>query len=686
MALGCAVFLLFAGIAAVLATTYNVSVQCMTDTNTFLWEINQKNPKEYATEMYDAFGKMGSGVIDGNVNQPGMMQQCRRARGPGFSGRYCQVFLKQGTVLYFVGICIPDSCEEDDVQMLVLYEKFQFGQKSLVPPFPPILVNQSAQEIMRTYCMSNTIYPDASDITFLFVLCLMVAVPLAATLFSAIIRWQQNREGSPRADSTFLHTDLNLYGSLKSSGSSSGGMTTSAAQQHSEINCNISEQNVSSRPCFPRSCVFQCLQAFSLQNTTKGVLSTTSSIPGGGYPVLNAIRVLSIFWIASGHTTHFIALHSLDNSKIWRKTVESSPVYVFTSSGPVYLGVDTFLLLGGLLSARSLLASIQRAEDKLSIAIVANYLFNRIKRVQPLHLFIVCLVTGVSSVVQWGPYWYLFRDFCTGCKKDWWANLLLITNLLTEPNMCVPWAWYLSLDFQCYVTTPLLVYLYRLNRRVLTMVSGALLLGTTVASAFVTAVLHLPVFQPFALTHWNYTLYYYMKPYTRYGPFLIGILTGIYLTTKKVQLLQQKWQAALGWFSCLGVLALVVGLPYILQGEPSSPCVLHALYQGLHRQLWVLAVTWIILACEEGYGGWINSFLSSGLWIPLSNMSYAFYLTHPIIIMIYMGLQETPFHYTDINIMYMFLGNLAMSLVVSYVFVVLVEKPFLLLKCGSKLR
>lgn len=31
-----------------------------------------------------------------------------------------------------------------------------------------------------------------------------------------------------------------------------------------------------------------------------------------------------------------------------------------------------------------------------------------------------------------------------------------------------------------------------------------------------------------------------MKPHTRYGPFLIGILTGIYLTTKKEQLLKNK--------------------------------------------------------------------------------------------------------------------------------------------------
>lgn len=45
--------------------------------------------------VYDAFGKMGSGVAGGNVNMPGSLQECLSARGPAFSGQYCQVFLKQ---------------------------------------------------------------------------------------------------------------------------------------------------------------------------------------------------------------------------------------------------------------------------------------------------------------------------------------------------------------------------------------------------------------------------------------------------------------------------------------------------------------------------------------------------------------------------------------------------------------
>ena len=43
-------FLLFAGCNAALENTQalNVSQRCTEDTNTFLWEINQDKPKEYA--------------------------------------------------------------------------------------------------------------------------------------------------------------------------------------------------------------------------------------------------------------------------------------------------------------------------------------------------------------------------------------------------------------------------------------------------------------------------------------------------------------------------------------------------------------------------------------------------------------------------------------------------------------
>ncbi|XP_053267638.1 O-acyltransferase like protein-like [Pleuronectes platessa] len=672
MALGFLVFFLFAVSSLELETTeaLNVTKKCEEDTNTFLWELTQERPLEYAVHMYDAFGKMGSNVEGGNVNQPGSQQQCQSAHGSTFSGQYCQVFRQQETVRYFVGICVPDSCKEEDVEMLVLYGRLQIGQTSLIPPFPSILVNQTAQALLMTHCLSNTVSPDAFDVTCLFVCSVMVAIPLAATLLTAIIRWKKNREVSPSLESSSINTGLNLYGTLKSNGSSGSERNGGSLEER---------DSTSHTPlCFPRSCVNQGLEALSLQNTSQGVLSTSSSITGGGYSSLNGIRVLSLFWIICLHSTHFLVEVNLDNKKHWEKAAKSNPLHLMASAGPIALAVDSFLLLGGLLSARSLLNSINRADGKLSISMVASYLFNRIKRIQPLHLFILCFTTGLTSLVRGGPYWFQIMKTMTDCKTYWWGNVLLISNILPTPSKCIPWAWYLSLDFQCYAATPLLLYFYKLNKGVFAAVAGGLMLMTIASGAITTALLQLPVFQPLSGFNLDYMLYYYVKPYTRYGPYLIGVLNGIYLTTKKDPVVKHKWQAALCWFCCLSLLAVVVGLAYVLKEEPTSLSLPHAFYQGLHRSLWALAVTWIIVACEEGYGGFIKSFLSLGFWLPLSNISFACYLSHPIFIIIYMGLQETPIHYTDLNFMYIFLGHLVLTLVVSYVLTVLIEKTYLL--------
>ncbi|CAB1445237.1 unnamed protein product [Pleuronectes platessa] len=612
----------------------NVTKKCEEDTNTFLWELTQERPLEYAVHMYDAFGKMGSNVEGGNVNQPGSQQQCQSAHGSTFSGQYCQVFRQQETVRYFVGICVPDSCKEEDVEMLVLYGRLQIGQTSLIPPFPSILVNQTAQALLMTHCLSNTVSPDAFDVTCLFVCSVMVAIPLAATLLTAIIRWKKNREVSPSLESSSINTGLNLYGTLKSNGSSG-----------SERNGGSLEER------------------------------------GGGYSSLNGIRVLSLlFWIICLHC-HPSSRGQPGYKKHWEKAAKSNPLHLMASAGPIALAVDSFFAAGmsdgssseltcsperrrdggarpgpvgavspgrgwsalalvssranasrgagpslpgagemmvgvvqghvarlptvfgtvdmpeGLLSARSLLNSINRADGKLSISMVASYLFNRIKRIQPLHLFILCFTTGLTSLVRGGPYWFQIMKTMTDCKTYWWGNVLLISNILPTPSKCIPWAWYLSLDFQCYAATPLLLYFYKLNKGVFAAVAGGLMLMTIASGAITTALLQLPVFQP-------------------------------------------------------------------LSGTAQIPL--------------ALAVTWIIVACEEGYGGFIKSFLSLGFWLPLSNISFACYLSHPIFIIIYMGLQETPIHYTDLNFMYIFLGHLVLTLVVSYVLTVLIEKTYLL--------
>ncbi|TSY69832.1 O-acyltransferase like protein [Bagarius yarrelli] len=355
-----------------IAYGFNISTRCAQDTTVFLTELKKNQPDEYAVLMYDALGKMGSDVKGGNMNRVGSLQECVSVQGPGFGGQYCQVFYKQGALDGFVGICVPDSCNEAEVSTLIV---------------------------------------DG---------CVMSLLHSLSIRFSGV--------------------------------------------------------------CFGDGVCFR-----------------------KGYSSLNGVRVLSLFWI-------------IYNSKRWRSAVESNPLYVVAFSGPVYLAVDTFLFLGGLLSAKSFLICIERSEDKLSVRLIAHFLLRRFKS----------------------------------------------------------------------------------NKHALVAVALILLLMSGVSSALITEHLQLPVHQPTTLDSKSYFEYYYNKPYTRYGPYALGIIAGVYLQTKKEDLIKQRWQAAAGWLVSLSAMAVIVVLAYVLRGQGS---VSHAVYQGLHRSLWALAVAWVILACEEGHGG-----------------------------------------------------------------------------------
>ncbi|XP_036384081.1 O-acyltransferase like protein [Megalops cyprinoides] len=643
----------------------------MQDTNTFLSEIHKDEPSKYAVLMYDAFGKLGSDIEGGNVNRPGSLEECQLVNGPGFSGQYCHVFLKQDETQYFVGICVPDSCDKEEVQTLVVYETFQQEGQSLIPPIPPPIRTESTQGIYTTECFTK-IAPDFAIIISLFVCSLLIAVPLAATAGIAVIRWKRRREVGPGVDSPLSATP-NHYGTILSNGTPKASTNGCAAREATQMEFGNTREDKSKK-----SRLYTFMETMSLQSNAVGVWN----MAGGGesYSSLNGIRILSLLWIICGHNVQFSASNNFDNDKRWREAVDNNPLYLCSFSGPVYLAVDSFLILGGLLSAKSFMASVQSAGDTLSARLIVSYLFKRLKRVQPLHIFIVCLTIGGFSIVPRGSFWFMAADEIANCRKYWWSNVLLINNLLTVTDICVPWSWYLSVDFQFYATTPLIIYFYRLNKFALFAVAAILLVIPIVASGLITAWLQIPVHQPTTMESEAFYEYYYNKPWTRYGPYLIGVLAGIYMKTKKGHIVKHQWQAALGWISSMIVMALVVWLAYVLRAIPDELSAPHAVYQGLHRTLWALAVSWIILACEEGYGGFINKLLSMKFWIPLSNISFACYMIHPLLIVLYNGEQETPTHYTSYNYFYLFLGHTVMSVIIGYVLTVLIEKPYMFLK------
>lgn len=55
------------------------------------------------------------------------------------------------------------------------------------------------------------------------------------------------------------------------------------------------------------------------------------------------------------------------------------------------------------------------------------------------------------------------------------------------------------------------------------------------------------------------------------------------------------------------------------------------LYAALHKLGWNLSVAWLVMAVTTGHAGWLQSFLSSRIFAPISRLTYCAYLSNGIV-------------------------------------------------------
>lgn len=248
----------------------------------------------------------------------------------------------------------------------------------------------------------------------------------------------------------------------------------------------------------------------------------TSDKKDGPLKIIYGLKVIAILWILVGQSYLYIiyvpVANSLSISQIFK-----APLFGMIPGA--LFGVDALFYLTGVLSFYLLTSEMYG--NLSGVKFWKLYLKRMVRLIVPLalaqgiikHLF-TYMGDGPLYVKSWEP-------LLNGCDTYWWSNLIFLNNFVPWNliDVCLPWTFYISLDFQFFLITPPLVYLYCRFRKIGFGVIYLLIIINMVYMMIITLVHNSSSTNMLGDTissDWMFT-----KPFARWGTYLIGGLFGI---------------------------------------------------------------------------------------------------------------------------------------------------------------
>ncbi|XP_014779796.1 nose resistant to fluoxetine protein 6 [Octopus bimaculoides] len=613
----------------------NVSKRCCEDTELLLKSVVQK--KKWALEMIDAYGKISSGIMLGDLKFPGSFDECKKAdviiseKYRPFTPKYCQVsFLPRSasmgnlmalpTSLSF-GLCVPNTCQENELQNLA-----KMGIHLL-----PYHVGDNMTAVAS--CEKDKEY-DGKAIFSIVCISLFLFAIVTGTLYDLFMQ------------------DAN---------SQRNNLPTKASENKDDNN----KGNVQSPGVLGRA-----LLCFSIYTNGKKLLKTEQA--EGTLSCIHGIRFLSLTWVILGHTYVF-GIPAYRNLFALPDNLKN---FAFQAIGNAFVSVDTFFLLSGLLVAYSFFKYLETSDGKM------NWLYfycHRFWRLTPPYMLVMMVYIPLFPYWGSGPYWQHDGFEVNYCKDSWYYNLLYINNLLADDKpSCVGWSWYLANDMQFYVISPILLIPLSMFPAIGFTIFFALLLAQMLSAGIISTTEDLPavMFNAKSMSI-KYFQHIYVKPYTRIGPYIIGMLYGYYLSLNKCKMNLNKYVCAMIWLMATSnAITVLYGLYNIYNGDGVTEGTI-SFYTAVHRNVWAVSVGWVIYACCTGYGGFVNTILSWKAFIPLSRLTYCAYLVHPVVIYLFYLNQKYPLYITNFNIVFLFFGFLVVAYMIAFIASMAFEAPMI---------
>ncbi|XP_059047455.1 nose resistant to fluoxetine protein 6-like [Achroia grisella] len=681
--------------------------QCEADLRRYITALN--DGQLWASKIYDASGQYIPNVMFGSDFWVGSKNACRDlqlkqyyAQTPPFATTFYVAkvnisldgdHLPQAR-LSLLGECLPASCNSEAVAIFLASAEKTLGARATAAGFVGAIHTSDIRKVPGAYSL-------LSDYKFYALMTVMSAIfllMLAASLFEGYLERKYQLAAAAR-DLELAHNDT-----TQKTNNNNVPQTDEKRTEDSDNN----DKGLRRETC---GLWAELLLSFSVLSNGRTILSIHRA-SDGALTSLHGIRFLSVTWVIMVHT--YLTVFYIADNKTMRVVTERNLMY--QSVGNASYCVDSFFFISGLLVTVLFL----RTEDKkkkiqadkkdanknlngftnsaLSISVISQQSFKddlldkpknkayttremlnvvrsffvlisyRIVRLTPAYAFVIWLTQiSFTYVYNQGVFEPAVIDHIT-CDNYWWRNLLYINNLYPQREICMVWSWYMANDTQFYVVGIIILLLSVKHPKLASISLGVVLVSSWITTIYI-SVWHqykARIQEPFEMFDALYD-----KPWSRIGPYLVGMIVGWYLHKTKCQVRIPYWLVAAGWITSLAIIgSLIFGMvDGYFEVWPT------AFYVSIGHSAWGAALAWVAIACCCGYGGLINSALSYRGFLPLSRLTYCAYLIHPTIMVISTFHLDGPLHLQNTMVIITYAGYAVMAFLASFAISISFEAP-----------
>ncbi|CRK92296.1 CLUMA_CG005855, isoform A [Clunio marinus] len=392
---------------------------------------------------------------------------------------------------------------------------------------------------------------------------------------------------------------------------------------------------------------------------------------------LYGIRCLSLIWLLMGYRYYLTMLvfpiNAVDFVTVFADSAFST--IVFTSQ----LGIDTLLLVTATVLAYTFYNQMQRT-GRFSVLGLYLHWYLRVAPILAVSIFL--FLTLVQRLGE-GPYHTsIMQSQVPQCEEYWWSALLFVQNYVNPTQMCLIHTYYLSIEMQLIWASPLLLFPLYFWRKWVVWVAPALVLLTifyTNIVAFWFDFRAFIVLNPLDKLA-DFLRLVYFPTHARMGPFLIGISLGYFLgKMEKRKIKMYRTVEVLLWLLAISIAFLVVFIHHPFQQfvDNFSTSFGNQTYLAFHRNVFAVCIAWIIFACHNGSGYFVNWILSRPIWKPLFRMGLVFYITHLGLIIGAVASLKAPTYFGNSEVLSNVTSDFVGAFIVATVAYLAVQAPIL---------